>query len=698
MGVNVYAYGSLELESRHNINSAGNLLPFGASASTDSASIGALASADAVSRAESKPDLSTRADQGAVLYADQNLKLRSLSFSDAVAVSDGKQIAAVGLGAVTATAESGGSVESILNDVEHAVTRSGDIEVFASSRNDSTVSATGTMGGIVGGVDAVTAVARSAPDAVARVGATNGIEAGRDVRVIALGSGDVDARGRAVGKGGLFNFGEVHVDGIWTPTVLGEVDPTTTIEAGEDVSVLAFGNALNESGVFDTSRRVTVDSETRGGAVVVGRTARAHVFARSNVNARVGENSKVTAAEDLTIDARSFLEVEADSYSKLVGLFAGSKAFTDVVIQSNIRAETVSGSPATGTDLSAGDDVIVNSESLTKVAADAEARAIAIGWSVADSKATTAVKTLSILGSNTFTTAGDDVTVRAEKAISQNVNAATGLLGSSNTNSYISAATVAMNNSISTLAGGTVSVYTIDPIINTAQSRIRNERVSDADWKAALADGLVAASATVKTDATVIARIDAASLVKADKVKVITHLRKLDTHAETVFRSKRKQDIRMEETEELKLVIQTQLADEAEINRELNRDPKDAIGYRAELTRKRGKVSSKEKYFAFDGSSGKGNSNGGGSDSGSDKKNSKKDKGNVDSFFGALGGLGMGKLGIGSGASNATAGAGAGKKSSGSGDSDKANGTDDAFRDAGSNDTDWLDMNCFNVL
>ena len=349
-----------------------------------------------------------------------------------------------------------------------------------------------------------------------------------------------------------------------------------------------------------------------------------------------------------------------------------------------------------GTYLSAGDDVIVNSESRTKVAADAEARAIAIGWSVADSKATTAVKTLSILGSNTFTTAVDDVTVRAKKAISQNVNAATGVLGSTYTNSYISAATVAINNSSFTSAGGTILVYTIDPIINTAQSRIRNERVSDADWKVALADGLVGASATVKTDATLIARIDAASLLKADKVKVITHLRKLDTHAETVFRSKRKQDIRMEETEELKLVIQTQLADEAEINRELNRDPKDAIGYRAELTRKRGKVSSKEKYFAFDGSSGKGNSNGGGSDSGSDKKNSKKDKGNVDSFFGALGGLGMGKLGIGSGASNETAGGG--KKSNGSGASDKANGTDDAFRDAGSNDTDWLDMNCFNVL
>jgi len=698
-GVAVYADGSIELESRHNVDGAGNLLPFGASASAESAN-GTLGVgvADSVSTARSNPDVSTRADQGAVLFTLQgDISLRSQSFSDAVADTDGKLIAAAGKGSVTATAESGGSVESVLNDVELAFTRSGDIEVYASTRNDSTVSAIGTAYGIVGGVDAVKADARSTPDALARVGAANGIEAGRDVRVIALGSGDVDAAGESTGKAGLFNFGEVNVSGKWLPTVLAEVDPTTRVQAGRDLSVLAFGNALDESGAFDTSRRVTVDSETRGGAVVVGRTSRANVVARSNVDARVGEECIVYTGDDVTIDARAFLGVDADSFSRLFGLAAASNAYTDVVIESNVTAEIL-GSAAAATTVNTGDDVLVNSESRTRVAADAEARAIAIGWSIANSEANTKVNTFAFLGANTLTTAVDDVTVRAKKGIVQNVNAATGLLGTPTTNSIVSANTQALLNLGNTTAGGTILVQAIDPIINTAQSRIRNERVSDADWKAALADGLVAASATVKTDATLIARIDSASLVKADHVKVITHLRKLDTHAETVFRSKRKQDIRMDETEELKLVIQTQLADEAEINRELNRDPKDAITYRAELTRKRGKVTSKENYFAFDGSRGKGNSNGGGSDSGSDKKNSKKDKGNVDSFFGALGGLGMGKLGIGSGVSNATAGAGAGKNSNGSGDSGKANGTDDAFRDAGSNDTDWLDMNWSNVL
>ena len=216
---------------------------------------------------------------------------------------------------------SSGSVESVLNGVETAIARNGDIEVFALTRNDSAVSGVGTQGGILAGLgNAVETNARSAPNVSARAGATNLIDAGNDVRLIAMGAGDVDADARESSKSLVFNRGAVNARGSYEPVVESLVLPDTTLAAGNDVELLGYGNVLDTSGAYDTARAVNVASVSRGGALVSGRSAASDSNVDSLVTAFIGDNANVNAGNDAVVNARSYTQVDTDSVTGLIGL------------------------------------------------------------------------------------------------------------------------------------------------------------------------------------------------------------------------------------------------------------------------------------------------------------------------------------------------------------------------------------------
>jgi hypothetical protein len=108
--------------------------------------------------------------------------------------------------------------------------------------------------------------------------------------------------------------------------------------------------------------------------------------------------------------------------------------------------------------------------------------------------------------------------------------------------------------------------------------------------------------------------------------------------ADAELKTRRKHSIELVESEKLKLEIHTQLGDAGKINRQLNIDPENAIGYRAEIKEnKRGKISEKEKLREFGGRRGKGKVTAAslGFEDRKDKRS--KDDENVDFFFGLLG-------------------------------------------------------------
>ena len=641
-GVAVYADGSIELESRHNVDGAGNLLPFGASASAESANFAiAVAVADSVSTAVSNPEVSTRADQGSVLHALQNVSLRSQSYSDAVADSDATQIGAVGAGAVTAIAESGGSVESVLNDVEYAFTRSGDIDVFASTRNDSMASAIGTATGIVGAGNATQADATSSPDVSARVGATNGIDAGRDASVIALGSGDVMADSEGRSKSILYDQGAVESNGSYTPTVESLVSPNADLTAGNNFELLAYGNALDASGTYDTDRSVMVNSLSKGVALVAGRSAISNSTVVSLVTAFLGDDSSVHAGNDANVNARSYTLVETDADTKLTGLVGQACIARG---SNTIEVSTLSGSPSltsvTGFSLSADNDIDVVSDTELISNVNTKAVQIALGWANADSDNDVVVNTVALLGNGSSTDAGGNLFVYANKLSDQLTTADVVGLGNSDVTDVTCVATTAATafGAYTFIGAGTITFYADDPVVSKVKSTVSDKDVSDADWDQAVKEGRVGARASVSADVLIVSAIGEGVTVKADKVNVISKLKKLDLSANAELKTRRKHNIKAVESEELKLEIHTQLCDDAEINRQSHTDQENAIGYRAEIKKnKKGKVTEKERFREFGGRRGKGKATAASTGFETNKDKRTKDEENVDLFFGLLG-------------------------------------------------------------
>ncbi|MGB1815007.1 MAG: beta strand repeat-containing protein, partial [Rubripirellula sp.] len=547
--VTVHADGSINLESLHNVDQSGSFLPNGASSSSEAAAYaGGAAASNSIATATSNPSISTRADERAELFTEQgDIALRSQSFSDATAVADATQVGAGGVGSVESVAVSSGSVESVLNGVESATARNGDIEVFALTRNDSAVSGVGTQGGILAGLgNAVETNATSAPNVSARAGATNVIDAGNDVRLIAMGAGDVDADAAETSRSLLFNLGAVNARGSYEPVVESLVLPDTTITAGNDVNLLGYGNVLDASGAYDTARAVNVDSVSRGAALVTGRSAASESNVDSLVTAFIGDNANVNAGNDAVVKAGSYTQVDTDSFTRLIGLI-GFQCLASAT--NSIEVSTLSGSPdltsPSGFSLTAGDDIEVVSDTDLRSRADSDAVVTGLGWAQANSENDISdVDTVALLGNGTATNAGDTVLVHADKFVGTSVTANTGLLGSANTSDSITANTAAIVTGTATSIGGTsITVSVVDPIVSKVKSTVTDRNSSAEDFAQAVKEGRIGAQAGVAADVVLLSGIDDGVAVNADKVRVINTLAKLDLSADAELNTRHQHEI-----------------------------------------------------------------------------------------------------------------------------------------------------------
>ena len=639
-GKRVSADGEIELVAIHNMSQTGDIVPLGARAVTGGVVDGALTESQVFSNAESDARVSSRAENLSQLVAGQNLLLSARCFNDAEATANGMAVGAGGNGSIEATADALGSAETLLDGVDFVTVNNGDLVLLAQSRNDADASAVAAGGGVIAYVNAASADATSAPDVTARVEAKSGMHVERDVKIVSLGAGDVRADAEEKSKGGLYNKGAVVASGAYRPTVESLIAENTSLIAGRDVVLAAYGNALDESGAFDTARGVQVSSLSRGSALVVGRESRSDAEVVAVVSALLGDHANVQAGNDALIEARSYTWVDVDAFTRLFGLIGSAWAYAHDVSQVSTLTGSQKPYSVAGFTLTAGNDVDVISDSYVETESDAEAGAVAFGGSMPVVTSTVQnLDTLAILGDGSTTVAGDEIFVFANKLLYQTSSSTVFGIGVvSATTNYTAETDAIIYGGASSVTAPTITVWSNDPVIARATATVVDDNISDKEWHQAVKEGRIGAEASVAGDVLIISGIGKGVTVNSDKVRVINQLQKLDTSANAEVKTRRKHDIGVLETEALNLEIHTQLQNDAQINRELLTDPENAIGYRAELKiNKKGRVSEKEKFREFGGRRGNGKATAASIGFETKKEKRTKDYENVDLFFGLLG-------------------------------------------------------------
>lgn len=639
-GTQVVAGGSIDLVTTHNITNDGNLIPKGARAVTSGTADAALTNVEVSSTADSQPEVSSRAENLTRLVAGENLVIHARSFNDAVGIANGMAVGAGGDGSIKATADSLGTVEALLDGVDNVRVNTGDIDILAQSRNDAHASAIAAGGGAIAYVNAATADATSEPEVDARIDAESGISAGGNVSIVSLGAGDVRADAVEKSKGGFFNKGAVKASGTYRPKVESLVSENTGLTAGHDFVLAAYGNALDASGDYDTDRSVVVDSLSRGSALAVGRESRSDANVESVVRALLGDGSNVQAGNDVLVNAGSYTFVDVDAFTRLFGLIGSASADA----HDHIAVYTITGSQnplsASGFTLIAGNDVNVISDSFVETESEAEASAIAIGGSTPIATSTVLhLDTLAILGNGSTTTAGNEIFVHANKLLYQTASTTVLGIGVASAFALYNAETDAMcNGTTSTLTAPSISYSSNDPVVSKANATLVDNEISDEDWNQAVKEGRIGAEASVSGDLLIVSGIGRGVKVNSDKVRMINQLQKLDASANAELKTRRKHNIKAVVSEELKLEIHTQLGDDAEINRQSQTDQEKAIGYRAEIKKnKKGKVTEKEKFREFGGRRGKGKATAASTGFETNKDKRSKDEDKLDLFFELLG-------------------------------------------------------------
>ncbi|MGI9443530.1 MAG: hypothetical protein ACR2N1_13750 [Rubripirellula sp.] len=639
-GTQVGAGGSIDLVTTHNITNDGNLIPKGARAVTSGTADAALTNVEVSSTADSHPEVSSRAENLTRLVAGENLVIHARSFNDAVAIANGMAVGAGGDGSIKATADSLGTVEALLDGVDNVRVNTGDIDILAQSRNDAHASAIAAGGGAIAYVNAATADATSEPEVDARIDAESGISAGGNVSIVSLGAGDVRADAVEKSKGGFFNKGAVKALGTYRPKVESLVAENTGLTAGHDFMLAAYGNALDASGDYDTDRSVVVDSLSRGSALAVGRESRSDANVESVVRALLGDGSNVQAGNDVLVNAGSYTFVDVDAFTRLFGLIGSASADA----HDHIAVYTITGSQnplsASGFTLIAGNDVDVISDSFLETESEAEASAIAIGGSTPSATSTVLhLDTLAILGNGSTTTAGNEIFVHANKLLYQTASTTVLGIGVASSIAIYTAETDAMcSGSTSALTAPSITYSSNDPVVSKANATVVDNEISDEDWNQAVKEGRIGAKASVSGDLLIVSGIGKGVKLNSDKVRMINQLQKLDTSANAELKTRRKHNIKAVESEELKLEIHTQLGDDAEINRQSQTDQEKAIGYRAEIKKnKKGKISEKERFREFGGRRGKGKATAASTGFETNKDKRSKDVDKLDLFFELLG-------------------------------------------------------------
>ena len=377
----VSAGGDISLSSRFNRNADGTLVAKGADAAATTASGSLLGSlSGAVADAEVGAKLETAVLAGALLSAGGAVSLKSYGNEDALADAGGVAISGgLSVGATLVDATIKGQVLTHFD---------GKLESGASlaleGKVDTKASATGTAvgGAILAAGNGTSADATIEPEVRTTIGGAADITVSGDVTLDTQILTEADALASAVTVAGLVGIGatpaSATIDSTAETAVRGGAKVTST---GGDIMLTAANNFAD--GKFLTGKGANVSTNMTTGAGVAISESNLTADAQAEVIAQIGANATLSAAGNVSVDARSSNFAEARTKTVGGGLVSVDGSTPEATAGGATRAKMLGNVVAT-------QNIVVTAQSSDIAAAGASATtggAIRVGSSTVDAKA-----------------------------------------------------------------------------------------------------------------------------------------------------------------------------------------------------------------------------------------------------------------------------------------------------------------------
>ena len=232
------------------------------------------------------------------------------------------------------------------------------------------------------------------------------VDVANDAEIKATGAiiADVDANG--VSAGGV-SVGVSIARAILRPTLTTCIGDNSVIRTGNDFLMRALYD-YNSDLSPNVDRNVIVTANSATGALIGGTGSQAFADLRPVLRSYTGSNADITSAGNITIDAHSYAETDADADGHAYGGLAEGKTLAEAVIYNDIE-QTI----GQDSDLDAA-DILVMSQTYN----DADATSYGGVGGLLASGGTRATAHISddihmLIDSGASLTADDDLTIRA---------------------------------------------------------------------------------------------------------------------------------------------------------------------------------------------------------------------------------------------------------------------------------------------
>jgi Ca2+-binding RTX toxin-like protein len=343
-----HGYSRAELENNVTITWAGALIVEAdntnyAYAEYDLTNVGLISGTggDAQAIVPNTASVKALVGQNVTVNSSDDIEIKATSLAEADAIATGASGGAVNVSASDASARVETTVTAEVGSNSQITTSNGSVTVAASNGKEITThdgsvvkndNVTSTYAKSAGGglVDVKGADTRSTVEVDVRVvvGDNVTIKAGKNLSITSLSAGNATAESAQAGGGAVaVGAGEADVD--ISNTNKASVGISADFTAGENFTLLAT--------TFNFSR---AEADSAGGGAVADGDADAHIKLAYDTRTIVGVNSKINAANKLTLQAQTKTDTDADAESDTGGVAADSSGDASVKIGDSSTAVT----------------------------------------------------------------------------------------------------------------------------------------------------------------------------------------------------------------------------------------------------------------------------------------------------------------------------------------------------------------------
>ncbi len=279
-------------------------------------------------------DEGTTSTDGALIVKANDVSILATNTSDLQATTKGLSTGgSYVVGIAWADVSKSGSTTAYLGDYTQVGQKDGSTvtNLTVSATTDQTVTArsTATTGGLGFVGNGSVSEATANPTITASLGKSSAVDVTNDVTLLAVGYGTADSK--AIGR----NFSTSVAIGAsvataeWSPKVTTSLGSDVVINAGGDLSLQAGSNHIGGASDFTNYTHAIAESAT-GGILGGGAGVTTYAYHKPTVRIDVGSNSHLTATGDLSINSRSYSDVESEADATVGGFASVGKTAATV--------------------------------------------------------------------------------------------------------------------------------------------------------------------------------------------------------------------------------------------------------------------------------------------------------------------------------------------------------------------------------